>query len=101
MSPPALQPSSNVELSIVMPCLNEADTVATCVRKALGGLAAAGIAGEVIVADNGSSDGSIALAEAAGERVGGGSVSGDLWTRAGRSDDPGAFLVSILELKRR
>jgi glycosyltransferase involved in cell wall biosynthesis len=55
-----------------MPCLNEADTVATCVRKALGGLAAAGIAGEVIVADNGSSDGSIALAEAAGARVGGG-----------------------------
>jgi hypothetical protein len=51
-----------------MPCLNEAETVATCVTKALGFLEAAGVAGEVVVADNGSSDGSQAIA-AAGARV--------------------------------
>ncbi len=52
-----------------MPCLNEADTVATCVGKARRALAEAGIAGEIVVADNGSSDGSPELAEAAGARV--------------------------------
>jgi len=52
-----------------MPCLNEAETVQTCVEKALGFLRRAGIAGEVVVADNGSTDGSQALAEAAGARV--------------------------------
>ncbi|MFP5257857.1 MAG: glycosyltransferase family 2 protein, partial [Acidobacteriota bacterium] len=52
-----------------MPCLNEADTVVVCVQKALRGLAAAGATGEVILADNGSTDGSQALAEAAGARV--------------------------------
>ena len=61
--------ASPVELSVVMPCLNESDTVATCVRKALQGLAAAGITGEVIVADNGSTDESVASATAAGARV--------------------------------
>jgi hypothetical protein len=57
------------ELSIVMPCLDEAATVAACVRKARGFLERAGIEGEVLVADNGSSDGSPALAAAAGARV--------------------------------
>src|SRR5260370_10903900 len=52
-----------------MPCLNEAETVATCVRKAMGFLAASGISGEVLVADNGSTDGSQRLAEEAGARV--------------------------------
>ena len=41
-----------VELSVVMPCLNEQETVAICVRKAMGALRAAGIPGEVIVADS-------------------------------------------------
>jgi glycosyltransferase involved in cell wall biosynthesis len=58
-----------VEVSIVMPCLDEAETVATCVRKALSFLARSGIAGEVIVADNGSTDGSQSLAREAGARV--------------------------------
>jgi glycosyltransferase involved in cell wall biosynthesis len=58
-----------VELTVVMPCLNEADTVATCVRKAMGFLSASGISGEVLVADNGSTDGSQALATEAGARV--------------------------------
>jgi glycosyltransferase involved in cell wall biosynthesis len=58
-----------VELTVVMPCLNEAETVATCVRKAIGFLSASGISGEVLVADNGSTDGSQRLAEEAGARV--------------------------------
>jgi hypothetical protein len=58
-----------LELTILMPCLNEAETVASCVQKARSFLARTGIAGEVLVADNGSSDGSIELARAAGARV--------------------------------
>jgi glycosyltransferase involved in cell wall biosynthesis len=58
-----------VELTVVMPCLNEAETVATCVRKATGFLAESGISGEVLIADNGSTDGSQELAEAEGARV--------------------------------
>ena len=58
-----------MELTVVMPCLNEAETVATCVRKAMGFLAESGISGEVLIADNGSTDGSQQLAEAEGARV--------------------------------
>jgi glycosyltransferase involved in cell wall biosynthesis len=58
-----------VELSIVLPCLNEADTVAVCVEKALRSLKEHGIAGEVIVADNGSTDGSQKIAADLGARV--------------------------------
>jgi hypothetical protein len=58
-----------VELSIVMPCLNEAETLATCIRKAQGFLARSGIAGEVVIGDNGSSDGSQKIAEDLGARV--------------------------------
>jgi glycosyltransferase involved in cell wall biosynthesis len=60
---------SQVELSIVMPCLNERETVGTCVRKALSSLHEAGIDGEVVVSDNGSTDGSVKIAESAGARV--------------------------------
>src|ERR1700757_3904846 len=52
-----------------MPCLNEAETVATCVRKAVKFIADSGISGEVVAADNGSTDGSQQLAEDAGARV--------------------------------
>jgi glycosyltransferase involved in cell wall biosynthesis len=58
-----------VELTVVMPCLNEAETVATCVRKAVGFLHEYDISGEVVVADNGSTDGSQQLATDAGARV--------------------------------
>ncbi|WP_239336947.1 glycosyltransferase family 2 protein [Frankia sp. CiP3] len=58
-----------VEISVVMPCLNEVASVGTCVRKALAGLAAAGLDGEVIVVDNGSTDGSAAVARSVGARV--------------------------------
>jgi glycosyltransferase involved in cell wall biosynthesis len=57
------------ELSVVMPCLNEAATVADCVTQARGAIARYGIRGEVVVADNGSTDGSRELAAAAGARV--------------------------------
>ena len=57
------------ELTILMPCLNEAETLATCIRKATGFLARTGISGEVLIADNGSTDGSPQIAEALGARV--------------------------------
>ncbi|WP_067827580.1 glycosyltransferase family 2 protein [Actinomadura kijaniata] len=58
-----------MELSVVMPCLNEAETVATCVQKTVRFLEESGIDGEVVVADNGSTDGSQQLAREAGARV--------------------------------
>lgn len=57
------------ELSIVMPCLNEAETLAICIRKAQAFLGSNNISGEIIVADNGSSDGSQIIAEKNGARV--------------------------------
>ena len=58
-----------IELSIVMPCLNEAETLAVCIDKAQGYLERSGVSGEVIVADNGSTDGSQDIARAHGARV--------------------------------
>ena len=58
-----------LELSIVMPCLNEARTVGACVAKALAYLKSHNIRGEVVVADNGSSDGSQEIAATFGARV--------------------------------
>ena len=52
-----------------MPCLNEHETVGVCVQKAVGALTQSGLAGEVIVADNGSTDGSMKIAESLGARV--------------------------------
>jgi glycosyltransferase involved in cell wall biosynthesis len=60
---------SSLEVSIVMPCLNEADTLAVCIGKALGALKDRNINGEVVVADNGSVDGSTAIATEMGARV--------------------------------
>ena len=58
-----------IELTILMPCLNEQQTVAQCVQQARQFLSESGVCGEVLVADNGSSDNSAALAEEAGARV--------------------------------
>src|SRR5512136_2524598 len=58
-----------VELTIVMPCLNEAETLAACIQKARLGLERAGVQGEVLIADNGSTDGSVAIADKLGARV--------------------------------
>ncbi len=59
----------DVELTILMPCLNEAETLETCIRKAQSGIAKAGVRGEVLIADNGSTDGSIEIAGSLGARV--------------------------------
>jgi glycosyltransferase involved in cell wall biosynthesis len=67
MDPTSEMPSC--ELSIVMPCLDEAETIATCVTKARTFLEQSGIDGEVCVADNGSTDGSQEIARSCGARV--------------------------------
>ena len=59
----------SIELTIVMPCLNEAETLETCITKARSFLDRSGIAGEIVVGDNGSTDGSIAIARRCGARV--------------------------------
>jgi Glycosyl transferase family 2 len=61
--------SRDVELTILMPCLNEAETIAACIDKAHGFLARSGVVGEILIADNGSSDGSVEYALARGARV--------------------------------
>lgn len=58
-----------VELTIVMPCLNEAETLAGCIEKARLGIERSGVRGEVLVADNGSKDDSVVIAEKLGARV--------------------------------
>ena len=67
--PPQDRAAVPLELTILMPCLNEAETIAECVAEARSFLARTGIAGEVLVADNGSSDGSVQLAQQNGARV--------------------------------
>ena len=61
--------NNGCELTILMPCLNEADTVARCIAKARAYLTRSGVDGEVVVADNGSTDGSQMIAESNGARV--------------------------------
>jgi glycosyltransferase involved in cell wall biosynthesis len=58
-----------LELTIVMPCLNEAETLAACIHKARSFLDRSGIAGEILIGDNGSTDGSQAIATGLGARV--------------------------------
>ena len=64
-----IAPQGEIELSVVMPCLNEAETLGRCIARARSAMKAANIAGEIIVADNGSSDGSQAIAESHGARL--------------------------------
>ena len=63
---PAVQ---EIELSIVMPCLNEAETILACITKARNFLARSGVSGEIVIGDNGSNDGSQDIARACGARV--------------------------------
>src|SRR4051812_12071868 len=58
-----------LEVTVLLPCLNEAETLEVCVRKALRSLAELGVDGEVLVSDNGSTDGSQDIARRAGARV--------------------------------
>ncbi|CAA9234444.1 MAG: dolichol-p-glucose synthetase, (glycosyltransferase) [uncultured Blastococcus sp.] len=69
VGPPPAAASNTCELSVVLPCLNEAETLAICIRKAQASLRSLGVEGEVIVADNGSTDGSQGIARAEGARV--------------------------------
>ena len=70
---PSAEPGAHIgqelELSVVMPCLNEERTVGVCVEKAVRTMRQLGIVGEVVVVDNGSTDASVAVAERAGARV--------------------------------
>jgi glycosyltransferase involved in cell wall biosynthesis len=62
-------PDDAIELTILMPCLNEAETLAICIQKAHGFLQRSGISGEVLISDNGSTDGSQQIATSLGARV--------------------------------
>jgi glycosyltransferase involved in cell wall biosynthesis len=64
-----VEDSLEIELSVVMPCLNEADTISTCVGKAAAALSKHGIRGEIVIGDNGSDDGSVELAQELGAHV--------------------------------
>jgi len=66
---PAAAPSAPPKVSVVIPCLNEAQNIEECVRRALEAIASAELVGEVVVCDNNSTDGSAQLAERAGARV--------------------------------
>lgn len=61
--------TEQLELTILMPCLNEAETLEVCISKALGYLERSGVVGEVLIADNGSTDGSQEIARSLGARV--------------------------------
>src|SRR5712664_924542 len=67
--PDSVSATHLVDVSVVIPCLNEANSLAQCVNKAMGAFRKAGLSGEVVVADNGSTDGSVELAESRGARV--------------------------------
>jgi len=82
---------ANIELTILMPCLNEAETLGTCIQKAMGYLRQSGVKGEVLIADNGSTDGSQTIAEglgaivvAVGERGYGSALKGGIAAARGR-----------------
>jgi Glycosyl transferase family 2 len=61
--------AADIDVSVVIPCLNEANSIGICVEKAVGAFRAAELRGEVVVGDNGSTDGSIEIAEKLGARV--------------------------------
>jgi glycosyltransferase involved in cell wall biosynthesis len=69
LTPPNRATDRAIELTVLMPCLDEAETVAVCVQKAVRYLEETGVIGEVLVVDNGSTDDSVALARAAGARI--------------------------------
>jgi hypothetical protein len=68
-SPIAPSAASSVEITVVMPCLNEVQTLPACIAAAKRGIAAADVSGEILIADNGSSDGSREIAAQLGARV--------------------------------
>jgi len=91
---PSGEPVADVELSVVLPCLNEAETLETVIRKALASFRELGVAGEVVVADNGSTDGSQDIARAAGARVVDAPIQGyGAALRAGIESSHGTYVI--------
>jgi glycosyltransferase involved in cell wall biosynthesis len=85
---------NGIDVSVVIPCLNEANSVGICVAKAIDAFRNAGLRGEVVVADNGSTDGSIEIAEKLGARVVRVEARGyGAALRAGIAASQGAFIV--------
>jgi glycosyltransferase involved in cell wall biosynthesis len=83
-----------VELTILMPCLNETETLEACITKAFTALAGNGIAGEIVIADNGSTDGSQSIARRLGARVVDVSVKGyGAALLAGIQDARGRYII--------
>jgi hypothetical protein len=82
------------DVSVVIPCLNEANSIGICVSKAMEAIRAAGLRGEVVVADNGSTDGSMEIAQKLGARVARAEARGyGSALRAGIAAAQGAFIV--------
>src|SRR5258706_4270672 len=105
--------SEPVELPLLMPCLNEAETLARCIEKAKLGLQRSGVRGEIVIADNGSTDGSQAIAEKAGVRlvpvqakgygsalIGGGRAAGREWIIIGDAGDRCEFFAVSCVLRK-
>src|SRR6266849_6986914 len=67
--PDSLSATHPVDVSVVIPCLNEANSLAFCIDKAVNAFQRGGLTGEVVVADNGSTDRSVEIAEHHGARV--------------------------------
>jgi glycosyltransferase involved in cell wall biosynthesis len=68
-APEAVGSVHTIEVSVVIPCLNEVNSLAFCIEKAMHAFRSASLRGEVVVADNGSTDGSVGIAESLGARV--------------------------------
>lgn len=84
----------NIDVSVVIPCLNEANSIAFCIDKALAAFKAANINGEVVIGDNGSTDGSIEIAQRHGARVAHASLKGyGHALRAGIEAARGKFII--------
>src|SRR5436309_9132863 len=86
--------SETIDVSVVIPCLNEVTSIAFCIDKARQAFRDAGIRGEVVIGDNGSTDGSIELAEKHGARVAHATLKGyDHALRAGIEAARGQFII--------
>lgn len=91
----AAEPAEHaIEVSVVIPCLNEANSLGICISKALAAFRAAGLRGEVVVGDNGSTDGSVEIAQKLGARVARAESRGyGSALRAGIAASRGAFII--------